>query len=335
MSSFASSLATASRCRRPLRAIVVGVLLVAGSAGAASTQQTGDVAGRVTYSGNGQGVAGALVVFPELGLGVITDGDGSYRMQGVPTGRQTLVTAVMGCSIASRPVDVQPGRRLTLNLALDPPVIDLEGLLVTASAAGAGSEAPFAVARLDSGGRVLGSAATGSVGSMIQGRAAGVRVVQGSGQPGSDPSILLRGPVSIQHGQDPLIVVDGVITRSSVSDIDPSDVLRVEVLRGAAAAAGYGSRGQAGVIEITTKRGPGGAAVRRREPLVLVDGVVTAGTLADVDSAEIVDIRMIEGHVAAVLYGTAAEAGVIEVTTRSGPPAGAPTLEPACIDPTR
>jgi TonB-dependent SusC/RagA subfamily outer membrane receptor len=315
-----------------LGAALIAVLLP----GPASAQQPqpGELAGRVTYAGNGQGVRGALLTLRDAGLGVLTDADGRYRLQGVPPGRHVAVTALMGCILSAHTVDVESGRRLAFDVSLEPPVFDLDGILVTASASGVSrAEVPFAVARLDAGEREIATGSTRSVGSMLQGTLAGVRVVQGSGQPGTEPSILLRAPTSLRGSQSPLVVIDGVITEGRITDIDPFDVQRVEVLRGAAAAASYGSRGQAGVIEITTKRGPSASPTRPSQPVLLVDGVVTDGTLADVNLAEVADIRRLDGPVAAVLYGVGAEAGAIEVTTVYGPPPGARALRPACLEP--
>jgi TonB-dependent SusC/RagA subfamily outer membrane receptor len=266
---------------------------------------------------------------------VLTDKDGRYRMQEVPPGQHFALTVLMGCILTADPVQVEAGRRATLDISLEPPVIDLEGIVVSASAiTGDRAELPFTVARLDAGEREIATGSTRSVGSMLQGKVAGARVVQGSGQPGTDPSILLRAPTSLLGTQQPLIVIDGVITQGRLTDIDPFDVARVEVLKGAAAAAGYGSRGQAGVIEITTKRGPGAEAPRTRQPVLLLDGVVTDGTLADVNLADVVDIRRLDGPVAAILYGVGAETGAIEVTTRYGPPAGVRPFRPVCLTPT-
>ena len=315
-------------------AFALAVFLAHPAATFGQQPEPGELAGRVTYSGNGQGVRGALLTLRDLGLGVLTDSTGRYRLPDVPPGRHVAVTALMGCILSAHMVDVEPGRRRALDVALEPPVFDLEGILVTASGSGTTrTEVPFAVARLDSGEREIATGSTRSVGSMLQGRLAGVRVLQGSGQPGTDPSILLRTPTSLLGGQNPLIVIDGVTTEGSLSDIDPLDVLRVEVLRGASAAASYGSRGRAGVIEITTKRGPTAPPSRPSQPVLLVDGVVTEGTLADVNLTEVVDIRRLEGPVAAVLYGVGAEAGAIEVTTVFGPPPGARTVRAACLEP--
>ena len=92
----------------------------------------------------------------------------------------------------------------------------------------------------------------------IQGKVAGATVVSGSGRPGSAPSILLRGPKSINaagRSQEPLYIVDGVILGSSMADIDALDIEKIEVLKGAAAASLYGSRAANGVVQITTRRG--------------------------------------------------------------------------------
>ncbi|MDH5589657.1 MAG: SusC/RagA family TonB-linked outer membrane protein, partial [Gemmatimonadota bacterium] len=89
----------------------------------------------------------------------------------------------------------------------------------------------------------------------LQSKVAGAKVVQGSGLPGSEPSFQLRGPTSITGSQTPLLVIDGVITNGGIADIDPADVESMEIVKGAAAAALFGSRASAGVIQITTRTG--------------------------------------------------------------------------------
>ncbi|MFL3051106.1 MAG: SusC/RagA family TonB-linked outer membrane protein, partial [Candidatus Neomarinimicrobiota bacterium] len=99
--------------------------------------------------------------------------------------------------------------------------------------------------------------------SALYGKIAGVKVVQGGGQPGDSPSILLRGPTSINasgRSQDPLYIIDGVVIDPSVSgsplsDIPGDDIESIEVVKGAAGASMYGARAANGVIQIRTKRG--------------------------------------------------------------------------------
>lgn len=312
--------------RRTL-AIGLGMVLSAVLVTPLSTQEIGIVAGRVTYAGTGAGVAGVLVTIPALHLGRLTDVEGRFVLEGVAAGSHEIVAALVGCHLASRSVEVRADDRLDVAFELAPPVIGLEGLIVTAFGDGTTeAEVPFAVGRLDPLPERL-SASTG-VADLIRGRVAGARVLQGSGQPGDPASILLRGPTSIQSGQGPLVVVDGVVTHG-VPRIDPLDVEHVEVLRGATGAAHYGARGQAGVIEITTRRGPA-APDRPEGPLVVVDGAADGRTLADVDPRTIAAVRVLDGPAAAILYGARAEGGVIHVTTvGAGIDAARP---PFCVD---
>jgi TonB-dependent SusC/RagA subfamily outer membrane receptor len=298
-------------------AVAIAVVLM-GAADAARAQRVGELTGLVTYAGTGEVISGVLVLLPALNIGKLTDDDGRFTMTAVPAGRHEIVTALLGCQLESRSVDVEAGKRLAVDIKLTAPVITLEGLEAVAVATDRPvAELPYSVGRVDA--RSTDAGTTRTVGSMIQGRIAGARVVQGSGQPGAEPTIQFRGPTSIGNGHDPLVVVDGVITRSRISDIDPLDIEHVEVLKGAAAAAIYGARGQAGVIEITTRRGPSRASASRG-PLVIVNGVVSQGGLADIDPAAIDDIRFFEGAAAAVLYGARAGNGVIQVTTQDAPP---------------
>ncbi len=99
---------------------------------------------------------------------------------------------------------------------------------------------------------------TSNVAEALQGKVAGLQVFQGSGAPGASPKMLVRGFTSITGSSNPLVVVDGVITSfGGLNDINPADIDKVDVLKDAAATAIYGSRGGAGVILVTTKRGEG------------------------------------------------------------------------------
>lgn len=89
----------------------------------------------------------------------------------------------------------------------------------------------------------------------LAGRVAGVRLIQASGSPGTAPSIRLRGATSIADRQDPLIVVDGTILRGDLADLSSEDIERVEIAKGPATSALYGSEGAAGVILVYTRRG--------------------------------------------------------------------------------
>src|SRR6185295_12698506 len=91
--------------------------------------------------------------------------------------------------------------------------------------------------------------------SGLAGKVAGVRVVAASGEPGSAPSIRLRGATSISGSQEPLVIIDGTISRATLADIASEDIERIEVIKGAAASSLYGSDAANGVVQIFTKRG--------------------------------------------------------------------------------
>lgn len=94
--------------------------------------------------------------------------------------------------------------------------------------------------------------------AQLQGKVAGANIVAASGRPGTAPAIILRGPQSINasgRGQDPLYIIDGVISQGGLQDINPQDIENIEVVKGAAASSLYGSRAGNGVIQITTRSG--------------------------------------------------------------------------------
>ena len=92
----------------------------------------------------------------------------------------------------------------------------------------------------------------------LQGQLAGVSVQVISAEPGADPQIRVRGAASISAGNEPLYVIDGV-PQSSMTGLNPNDIANIEVLKDAASAAIYGSRGSNGVVIVTTKSGQKGA----------------------------------------------------------------------------
>ena len=92
----------------------------------------------------------------------------------------------------------------------------------------------------------------------IQGKAAGIQVVQPSGMPGSGVTIRVRGATSVQASNEPLYVVDG-LPSDDISNISPNDIESMQILKDASSAAIYGARAANGVVLITTKRGKIGA----------------------------------------------------------------------------
>ncbi len=223
-----------------------------------SAQDAGTVSGTVTVVGGGEGVPGARIRFPGLALSGVTDDQGRFQLGPVPAGPHEIRAELVGCRPASWTLDVPAAGGVTVQLWLDGPAVTAVRGSVAAGVASATPETalPFTVAWLDR--EQLAYDPGRTIADLIRGAFPGVKVVQGSGAPGSSLSIQLRGPGSISGSQEPLVVVDGLITGGGLDDLDPYDVERVEVLKGSTAASLYGARGQAGVIEITTKSGATG-----------------------------------------------------------------------------
>lgn len=228
-------------------------------AGKASAQ-TGNVTGTVTDQATGAPLAGVYVSIEGTRLSANTQANGRFLILNVPAGSYTVATQLIGYAGMRSPVTVASGGSVTVDFAMRVDALHLEELVVT-GVAGQTSKAklPFTVAKVNVAEIPVPAV---SAGAMLQGKVSGVQVVSGSGRPGSTPSILLRGPTSINstgRNQDPLYIVDGVILGAGMVDIEALDVESIEIVKGAAAASLYGSRAANGVIQITTRRGSTGA----------------------------------------------------------------------------
>ena len=246
-----------------------------------SAQTTGTVQGSVTDAANGQPLANAQVRIEGTVLGALSDANGRYSVPSVPTGRRTVVARRIGYGEERRTVDVTSGSPVTVDIAMTVAATTLGEVVVTGVATPTTRrELPNTVESV-SGEAVRDAPAVSAIDQALQGKIAGALISENSGQPGGGVSIRLRGTNSILGGAEPLYVVDGVIvdndaealvslganaTRGGaalsnrLADLDPADVERIEVLKGAAAAALYGSRANNGVIQIFTRRGRAGEA---------------------------------------------------------------------------
>src|SRR6266566_2476453 len=226
-------------------------------AGAKSAQaQDAVVRGTIT-SDRGEPIAGANVVIDELRVGVVSIATGQYTLS-VPGARvrgQPVVVRVraIGFKPNSKAITLTPGEQV-VDLTLGYDVNLLEAIVVTGTQeATEAVKVPFTVNRVDAS--QLPVPASNPL-TQLQGKVPGANIVSASGRPGSQPAVLLRGPTSINasgRGQDPLYIVDGVIINGNLSDLNPSDIENVEVVKGAAGASLYGARAGNGVINITTK----------------------------------------------------------------------------------
>ena len=226
--------------------------------GAAPLFAQGAITGTVTDAETFAPIAGAQVFVAGTVVGTLTGAQGTYRLEGVPTGQQTVTIRLIGYKELSQTVSVTAGQVATADFSPEQTALRLQDIVVT-GVVGATPQIklPFTVERLNAQDIPIPAA---DVSSLLAGKAAGVSVISGSGQPGTQAEITLRGPTSIDtqgRSLSPLIVIDGVIQSNSatLSDVGSLDIDHIEIVKGAAAASLYGSRAQNGVIEITTKRG--------------------------------------------------------------------------------
>ena len=213
------------------------------------------VKGQVTDE-KGTPLPGATVVVKGVtGLGASTDADGRFTLA-VPTGNETLAISSIGY-VAK---EIKLAGRTDLNVQL---VIDNQALnevVVVGYGTQKRSDLTGAVGSVTS--KELTERPVINAAQGLQGRVAGVNVSLNSGQPGGgDPVIRVRGYGSINAGNNPLIVVDGVFWTAGINNINPNDIASIEVLKDASATAIYGSQGSNGVVLITTKRGKQGTQV--------------------------------------------------------------------------
>lgn len=227
--------------------------LAAGSARAQNIVFSGRVAG-----GSGQPLPGASVGIPDIGAGGIAGDDGRYTFtvdQGRIRGRQVRLVARF---IGYKPQTVifpSVTGNVARDFTLDRDVLNLEQVVVTGvSEATSQRKTPFAVSVIDNS-QLRDVPSVGSPVQALQGKVAGASLQTTSGQPGTAPAIRLRSATSLTGRQDPLIIIDGTITRLSLADVNSEDIERVEVIKGAAASSLYGSDAANGVVQIFTKRG--------------------------------------------------------------------------------
>lgn len=212
-----------------------------------SYAQNRQVSGRVTSSTDGSPIAGASVVEAGTSSATQTDNSGNFSISVGPNA--TLSVSFVG--YASQRVAV--GNRSTVNIQLVSNDQELEEVIVVAY--GTAKKSSFTGAASTIKADVIENRSITSISKALDGAAPGVVSTLGSGQPGSNAGVRLRGLGSINASSDPLYVVDGVPFNGDLNSINPNDIESLTVLKDASASTLYGSRAANGVIMITTKSG--------------------------------------------------------------------------------
>ncbi|HKI84454.1 MAG TPA: SusC/RagA family TonB-linked outer membrane protein [Candidatus Krumholzibacteria bacterium] len=258
--------------------LALGILLAHPARG---TAQTRTVQGQVTASENARPLGSAQVFLRGRNVGTVADASGKFSLQ-VPEGEVTLVVRLIG--FKAKTVRVA-ATQSTVNVTLETDVLGLEEIVVSGRATTvARRNLANAVATVN--GAALTEVPAASVEQQLIGKVAGADIQSNSGAPGGGLQVRLRGVSTIIGNHTPLYVVDGVIVSDAVipsglfevdasssdpinggsqdnapnriADLNPNDIESIEILKGASAAAIYGSKANNGVIIITTKSGKAG-----------------------------------------------------------------------------
>ncbi|TCC86517.1 SusC/RagA family TonB-linked outer membrane protein [Pedobacter hiemivivus] len=267
------------------------LLLLAHVANAQTKRYT--LTGRVTDGTSAAGIPGVVVKVQSTNFAMATNEDGRFSLNAdLSPGTYQVVFSSIGYKSQTKSVELGAATQVTVNGALTADNIGLDEVIVTGTSQGTTRKQMGSYVSSVKGDDLV-KAPSGNVLSSLQGKAPGAQITQNSGDPAGGMSVRLRGVSSLNSSSEPLYIIDGVIVNNSttrvtntsanydgggsgvggngnfvgaigqnrMSDINPNDIERIEVLNGAAAAAIYGSRANAGVIQIFTKRGVSGKPV--------------------------------------------------------------------------
>ncbi len=209
------------------------------------------ITGKVTDA-NGAPVSNATVQVRQSTVGTTTKADGTFTLT-IPATAKTLIVSSIGFAQA----EIGIGGNSSFAISLSSANTNLEDVVVTGIKTTKKSEYAGAATHISP--KAIEDKPVGSFDQLLQGQVPGVLDLTSSGQPGTSATVILRGSTSISGGVSPLYIVDGIPVEAGVfQGLNPNDFASIDVLRDASASALYGSRGSAGVIVITTKRGVAG-----------------------------------------------------------------------------
>ena len=234
--------------------------------------QSRTITGTITSATDNEPLPGATVLVKGTTTGTITDLDGKYVLV-VPQDKDVLVYTFLGFKMHEETI----GNRNVINVGLEEDVLGLETVVVTALGIPK-EKLSLGISTQEVGGDRISSSGEENFIEGLSAKAAGVQVVGAAGTPGASSKIIIRGPSTFTNENQPLVVIDGVpidnstnntvagdypfnATLNGVSnsnraiDVNPDDIESINILKGPAAAALYGSRAGSGAIIITTKRG--------------------------------------------------------------------------------
>ncbi|NLA48764.1 MAG: TonB-dependent receptor [Bacteroidales bacterium] len=213
-------------------------------------QQT--LTGRITSTENGDPMPGVNVQIKGTTIGTISDVSGRYSLTNVD-GNATLVFSFIGYTTREIAVEGRP----VIDVALSPELLGLEEVVVVGYGSQRREEITSSIVSVKEDNFVKGAIISSPL-QMVQGKVAGLSISRASGgDPTAGVQMQLRGVSTVRGDASPLVIIDG-IPGGSLNTLSPEDIESINILRDGSAAAIYGTRGNAGVIIITTKQGSAG-----------------------------------------------------------------------------
>jgi TonB-linked SusC/RagA family outer membrane protein len=200
---------------------------------------------------NGQSLPGVNVLVKGTATGTVSDGDGAYTIGGV-NDNSILIFSFIGYHAQ----EIAVGSQTVIDVSMTPDITALQEIVVIGY--GEKKKALVTGANIHQDGEKLQALNTSSAMEALQGITPGVSISRNSGQPGAGTKVRIRGIGTIANS-NPLYIVDGVPVGNDINYLAPSDIESIDVLKDAASAAIYGSRGANGVVIVTTRKGKQGS----------------------------------------------------------------------------
>ena len=219
-----------------------------------ATAQTATITGKVYSEADGEPVFGASVFVVGTSVGAGTDMEGNFTIENVPATATTLRVSYVG--MTTQEVQIVRGKPMRIILVEDG--VTLDDVVVVAY--GTAKKSAFTGSASVVKAETIEKRQVSNITNALTGAIAGVQITSSNGQPGVSATVRVRGVGSLNAGNDPLYVVDGMPFDGDISSINPADIENMSVLKDAAASALYGARGANGVIMVTTKKGNSGNA---------------------------------------------------------------------------
>jgi len=224
--------------------------------------QTKSISGAVTSKEDGTSIPGVSVMVKGTTLGTVTNLDGKFELS-IPNDSKTLVFSFIGM----KNLEVEIGTQSTFNISMETDVFSVDEVVVVGYGVQQKRDVTGSISSVK--GEDIKLMPVQSFDQALQGKAAGVMITMPNGVLNNPPVIRVRGFNSITSSSYPLIVVDGVpvftgdvsansAASNALGDINPADILSMDVLKDASATAIYGSRASNGLILISTKKGTAG-----------------------------------------------------------------------------